>query len=131
MRLRLWTEALRIIPVMTVLATVMRSRRVWKHLVIRNIVVIHIVPGRPDNGRWAGAQIAEHCRHSDIDDIVAKASAIRPAPWNRPPAKSCLDLAGEHIPAKDAQPENPESSGFATLSSHRPQASLGLWRDPP
>src|SRR5437899_12852308 len=88
---------------MGVVSSVLRGRCVRKDFVVGHIVVINVVSGGAVDGWRTGAQITDDGRHSNVHDIVAEASSVRPATGNYTAAEPGLNLAGQDVPAKNPE----------------------------
>ena len=86
---------------MRVLAPVLRSGFVRKHLVERHVVSVDVVACRPPDDRRTRTQVADERRHGDVDHVVTKPPPVRPASRNHAAAEARLDLADQHIAAED------------------------------
>src|SRR5580765_6418382 len=94
-----------------VIAPIEWRRCVRKDLVVGDVVAVDVIArGAADDWR-AYPKIADECRHRNVDHVVAKAAPVRPAAGDSATAEPLLDLAGQHVPAENAQTREPRVIG--------------------
>src|SRR6187549_576445 len=86
---------------MNVPAAVQRCGRVGEHLVVGDVVAVHVITRGTDNDRRADTEVADDRGHGDVEHVVAEPAAVGPAAWHDAVAEALLNLAGERVAAED------------------------------
>src|ERR1700757_4849548 len=95
---------------MFVVPSVVRCRGVRENQVISDVVLDHAayVERRRieplEDHRRIGAQIAKERDHRDTEDVIPKSPSIRPTAGHGSVTETRLNLTGQCISTKDAQP---------------------------